>query len=55
MIKGKLEQQKKDKYIGETKEAYLMKLNSTKANKFGKDLLSFNTNAIASDEVVQLQ
>jgi hypothetical protein len=33
MLKGKLEQRNKDKYVGETTEAYLKKLKSTKARK----------------------
>jgi hypothetical protein len=43
-LKGKLEQRNKDKYVAETREAYLMKLNSIEARKFEKDLLSFYTN-----------
>jgi hypothetical protein len=46
-LKGKLEQWNKDKYVDETTEAYLTKLNSTKAREVEKDLLSFYTNAIA--------
>jgi hypothetical protein len=46
-LKGKLEQRNKDKYVGETTEAYLTKLNSTKTREAEKDLLSFYTNAIA--------
>jgi hypothetical protein len=46
-LKGKLEQRKKDKYVGETTEAYLMKLSSTKTRKIEKYPLSFYTNAIA--------
>jgi hypothetical protein len=46
-LKGKLEQWNKDKYVGETTEACLMKLNSTKTREAEKDRLSFYTNAIA--------
>jgi hypothetical protein len=46
-LKGKLEQRNKYKYVAETTEAYLMKLNSTKAREVQKDLLSFYTNSIA--------
>jgi hypothetical protein len=46
MLKGKPEQQNKDKYVVETTEAYLMKLNSTKAHEVEKDLLLFYTNAL---------
>jgi hypothetical protein len=46
-LKGKLEQRNKDKYVGETTEAYLKKLNSTKAREIEEDLLSFYTSAIA--------
>jgi hypothetical protein len=46
-LKGKLKQRNKDKYVGETTEAYLMKLNSTKAREAEKDPLSFYTNSIA--------
>jgi hypothetical protein len=46
-LKGKLEQRNKDKYVGETTEAYLMKRISTKAQEVEKDLPSFYTNAIA--------
>jgi hypothetical protein len=46
-LKCKLEQRNRDKYFGETTEAYLMKLNSNKAREVEKDLLSSYTNAIA--------
>jgi hypothetical protein len=46
-LKGKLEQRNKDKYVGETTEAYLVKLNANKAREIEKDLLSFYTSAIA--------
>jgi hypothetical protein len=45
-LKGELEQWNKNKYVAETTETYLMKLNSTKAHKIEKDVLSFYTNAI---------
>jgi hypothetical protein len=46
-LNGKLEQRNKDKYVVKTTEAYLMKLNSTKAHEVEKDPLSFYINAIA--------
>jgi hypothetical protein len=46
-LKGKLEQRNKDKYAGETIDAYLMKLNSSNTREVEKDPLSFYTNAIA--------
>jgi hypothetical protein len=47
ILKGKVEQRNKNKYVWETREVYLMKLNWIKLRKVEKDLLSFYTNTNA--------